>query len=147
MKTKLAVGLFVFIALIGALFIHIFVWPFTTSRPNFTDVEKTFLELPVPSNWRLIEITENRGIAGRACPIEGSGCFSKRVLYKTSENTVAKDIIDFMNSSGCGPVTTLDNSKRPEKSMTYYCRLPNGVKLGSDFRIESREATLILYTY
>lgn len=146
MKNKILVGIVTLLALLGLLWIHLFIYPFTTSHPNFSDVEKTFNNLPIPKDWKLISKSENKGIAGRACPIEGSGCFSKRAVYELPPGTDVNVMTDSLRTFGCGPISVTDTSTKSAKMYTYNCNLAQSVKLGSDFNVESREATLRIFT-
>jgi len=145
MKNKILVGVLTFLSLLGLLYIHLFIYPFTTSHPNFSDVEKAFDALPIPKDWKIISTSENRGIAGRACPIESDGCYSKSMLVKLPDGIDSLKYTDFLRSIGCGAVSVSDTSSKSKRVFTYYCNLSDGIKIGSDFRVESHEASLRVF--
>lgn len=149
MSNKLKVWLlFIFIIMIAsASIINFFIWPFKADTPNFSDVDKAFRAINVPVDWKLIDLTENKGTAGRTCPIEGSGCFSKRGLFSLPEGTDVTDITEFLNSAGCKSIATSDTSSKNGKTYTFYCRLKEGIKLGSDYEVDKRELYLSIRTY
>jgi len=60
---KVALSVFgVFVALLGLAYIHLAVYPFTSQKPNFADVERVFNKMQFPSDWQEISSSENRGV-------------------------------------------------------------------------------------
>lgn len=146
MKNKILVGIVTLLALLGLLWIHLFIYPFTTSHPNFSDVEKTFNNLHIPKDWKLISKSENKGIAGRACPIESDGCYSKKADYRVDERTDSLTMTEILKSFGCGPISTSDTSSKDIKMYTYYCNLSNSMRLGIDFKVVSSEVSVRVFS-
>lgn len=94
------------------------VYPFSTTHPNFSDVERVFNKMQFPSDWEEIDSSENRGIAGRACPIESATkCYHKRKLFKLS-NKVSLDVIEgILKKTGCSAVSFTEN--KPVEGTSY----------------------------
>ncbi len=100
---KLLLGLTVLITL---FVINTWVYPFTSSKPNFSDVERVFNKIQFPNDWEQIDASENSGIAGRRCPIEQeSACYHKSHTYKTGGDTEQAEIEAVLKSSGCSAVS------------------------------------------
>jgi len=102
-KKALIVSLvFVPIILIGLLIVHWFVYPFVSAKPNFADVEAVFNKLQIPSDWQVIEESENRGVAGRQCPIESeSMCFHKAKTFKINNAASEASVSVLLVKAGC----------------------------------------------
>lgn len=145
-RTKIRSLFIVLFVVVFAGFINFFIWPFEADNPNFTDVEKVYNDISIPSGWKLISTTENKGTAGRTCPIESSGCFSKRGLYSLPEGADVIKMTEFLTSAGCKSISTSDTSSKDTKMYTFYCQLTDGIKLGSDFKVDAREATVRIFT-
>lgn len=144
-KTVLVLGV---VFVVGtASFINFFIWPFKASSPNYSDVEKAFNEIKIPDGWQITSITENKGTAGRTCPIEDSGCFSKRVLLKLPEGVDSTVYTRFLADIGCTTLSASDTSSNNIKILSYSCSLGNGIKLGSDFKVGLREAYISIRSY
>lgn len=139
------VFIILFIILIAS-FINFFLWPFQADKPNYSDVEKAYNSIPIPTEWKLKESSENKGTAGRTCPIESSGCFSKRGLYSLPDGTDVLKMTEFLTSAGCKSISTSDTSSKDTKMYTFYCQLTDGIKLGSDFKVDAREASIRAFT-
>jgi hypothetical protein len=141
------ITVFVVLTLVGVVsFINFFIWPFQASSPNYKDVEKAFNAIKLPDGWEITSITENKGTAGRTCPMEGSGCFSKRASIKLPEGVDTTVYTRFLADAGCGPISVSDTSTPTSKMQTYYCNLKNGIRLGSDFKVDNRETSFITFT-
>jgi hypothetical protein len=139
---------FIILFIVTAIsFINFFIWPFEADNPNFSDVDKAYGNISIPKDWKLISTSENKGTAGRTCPIESSGCFSKRGLYSLPEGTDVAEMTEFLTSAGCKSISTSDSSSKDTKMYTFYCQLTDGVKLGSDFKVDAREAYISIHTY
>jgi hypothetical protein len=95
------------VLVVGALIIHWFVYPFTSAQPNFADVEAVFSKMVVPETWVKKGEGSNKGIAGRRCPIESDGCFSKVASFLVPTSTTQAEIESVMISMGC--VTAMVN--------------------------------------
>ena len=104
-KVKIGVGL----ALAGYMafwFINNFVYPFFPESPNFKDVERVFSRMQFPAEWEELDSTENRGLAGRACPIEpGSRCFQKGKKFRVDSNIDQKIVEEVFKQTGCSIVS------------------------------------------
>ena len=99
-----------------------FVYPFTSTRPNFADVESTFNKLQIPSDWKVIDQSENRGIAGRQCPVESDGCFSKGKRFSIPFSTDRAVFIGLLKSAGCiSPSFTENQVKGGPNTANYEC--------------------------
>ena len=84
--------------------INLFVYPLKSSQPNFADVERVFNKIEIPADWVEISSSENSGIAGRACPIESSGCFSIGKRFNVPSNIAIETIQSVYDDSGCPAV-------------------------------------------
>lgn len=124
MKTFLKVGGVVFV-LIALFVINVAYYPFFTSHPNYSDVERVFNKMQFPSDWQEIRSSENRGIAGRACPIESeSKCYHKSKAFKVAEKTSMDTIEAVLKQTGCPIVAIKEN--RPtggEAYTTFKCSI------------------------
>lgn len=100
----------VIVVLIVLTVINFFVYPFQSAKPNFADVERVFNKIVIPADWVEISSSENRGIAGRACPIEpGSACFHKGIRYTVPNNLSTETIQGVFEGSGC-PIVAFTRS-------------------------------------
>lgn len=129
--------------LLSAFIVNSFIYPFQSSKPNFADVERVFNRIQIPSGWVEVSSSENRGIAGRACPIEpGSACFHKSKTYEITKSespiTVFKEILE---TSGCPRVSVTDNSysTSPNTKFTMSCSI-DGLEIGGDLNLAINRA-------
>lgn len=146
-KTKV-ITIFVVLVLAGVIsFINFFIWPFQASSPNYKDVEKAFNAIKIPEGWEIKSITENKGTAGRTCPIENDGCFSKRALIKLPEGVDSTVYTRFLTEAGCGRISASDSSNKTTKILSYNCSLGGGINIGSDFKVGLSEAYISVRSY
>jgi hypothetical protein len=134
MKKGLLIG-GVLLALLAALYINMAVYPFFTSHPNYSDVERVFNKMQFPSDWTEIRSSENRGIAGRACPIEsGSVCYHKSRSFNLPTTTTIEQVKSVMQQSGCQAISVSDNTAQGEtkKKSLLGCSI-DGMRLGADY--------------
>jgi len=106
-----AVGILagIFVAIIAVWIFHNSVYPLTTTHPNFSDVERVFNKMQFPGGWKEIDSSENRGVAGRLCPIESSTkCYHKRKLFKVENNTTQQYLGTIIKTTGCPSVSYSD---------------------------------------
>jgi hypothetical protein len=102
---RLVIAASVVVILIVLSVINLFVYPFKSSQPNFADVERVFNKIMIPADWVEISSSENRGIAGRACPIEpGTACFHKGTRFTVPSSIPVETIQEVYSSSGCPAV-------------------------------------------
>lgn len=95
-----------------------FIYPFQTKHPNFSDVNRVFNKMTFPSDWKVVSTSENKGTAGRTCPIESeSKCFHKGVIYQIPVNTDQKTIEAILRLTGCPSPIFTDN--KPVGSYPY----------------------------
>lgn len=124
-KIALLIGLIVVpVIFVGLLIVNWFVYPFSSATPNFADVEAVYNKLQIPSDWKIVEESENRGIAGRQCPVESvSMCFHIAKTYDINNITQKAVIEDIVLSSGCVSTTEKDNFQEGDirESFTYEC--------------------------
>jgi len=148
MKSKKVVGILVFVIFsIALIIVNFFVYPFQSSSPNYSDVEASFNKISFPNDWTIYKTIENKGIAGRACPIEGSGCFSKQVFIKLPTNTDLEFIKNFLQSQIC--VSDLEVRSTKNNSInryTFYCEVEKNIMLGSDYRVDQGEVSVRVFT-
>lgn len=98
------IGLFVLLS-----FVNWFVYPLKSASPNFKDVETVFNSIKIPNDWVVVDQSENRGIAGRQCPIESDiVCFSKSKTFKVDYDLSNEMIVNVFKTSGCGSVSVTD---------------------------------------
>lgn len=131
--TAITFGIFILLA--GLWVTNAFIYPFTSSNPNYSDVEKAFAKLQFPSDWQEIKSTENRGLHGRGCdPVNGSGCFHKSKTFKVPENTSVEQVEKVLISGGCtGSVKqdiTPQNDTLPTTSLR--CGIGSGISFAAD---------------
>lgn len=98
-RLVITAGIIVVLIVVGA--INLFVYPFQSAKPNFADVERVFNKITIPADWAEISTSENRGIAGRACPLEGSGCFHKSRTFNAPVSTTPEQVEVILSVSGC----------------------------------------------
>lgn len=89
------------IILIVLLIINWFVYPFVSAKPNFADVEAVYNKMVVPADWVKKGEGANKGIAGRQCPIESDGCFSKSASFEVPMSDYKQAIEQITTSMGC----------------------------------------------
>lgn len=131
MKKNSKIFVFVCVALpvlsVGALMIHWFAYPFTSVQPNFADVEAVYSKMVVPDTWVKKGEGANKGIAGRRCPIESDGCFSKSSDYDISAPT-ENEVLAVISSSGCiSPVRKNETFKGDAENSKYSYSCFSGV--------------------
>lgn len=127
----------IFLLLFGVWFIDNAVYPFRAVHPNYSDVDKAFAQLQFPADWQEISSSENRGIRGRACdPLNSSGCFHKRKIFKVSENYTVDQLKQFFIQNGCPGVVEDEYSYGGEERKSYNlsCGLNGGVRLSGNLR-------------
>ncbi len=125
-RRKLFIGFGVFMLLFGAFYIDTSVYPFTSLKPNFADVERVFNRMQFPADWQEIRSSENRGIGGRQCPIESSTrCFHKSKTFSVPENVKPEDVKTILMQTGCPAVSITDVSYEtdPEDSKSLECSI------------------------
>lgn len=122
----LGISLIVFTAgVVNAMF-----YPFTTTHPNYSDVERVFNKIQFPADWQQIDQSENRGIAGRQCPIEpGSVCFHKSETFGVGKDISADVVKGVLLQTGC-PAVSITEHKVIEGTpyTTFECTV-GGVNL------------------
>ncbi len=108
MKKKFFIGLSVVV--LGVLFVNQFIYPFSAANPNFADVERVFGKMQFPTDWQQIDQSENRGIAGRQCPIEpGSACFHKSKTFGVSKDISVDAVKNVLLQTGCHAVNVTEH--------------------------------------
>ena len=122
MKKKVLLSALGAIVLIGLLVVNWFVYPFTSKEPNFADVEAVYNKMVAPNTWVKKGEGANKGIAGRQCPIESDGCFSKVASFTIPISEYASDVESIAISMGCPS----SNQSRVEQiggpaSMSFRC--------------------------
>ncbi len=146
MKKKFFIGLSVVV--LGVLFVNQFIYPFSAANPNFADVERVFGKMQFPSDWQQIDQSENRGIAGRQCPIEpGSACFHKSKRFKIPPNTDRQTIEGVLKQTGC-PAVAFDEVRSTEKLeyTNYQCSVEGLTLDGTYYQGDKWEASFIVST-
>lgn len=134
------------VLLIVAGAVNFFVYPFTSAQPNFADVERVFNKIEVPADWVEVSSSENRGIAGRACPIESSGCFSKSTTFNAPTGTTPEIVQAILGLTGCPlpePVKT-DLGDGRDDSYKLTCSIKGFEAVGNIRNLE--DATEIFLT-
>lgn len=117
-RRKLFIGFGVFMLLFGAFYIDTSVYPFTSLKPNFADVERVFNRMQFPADWQEIRSSENRGIGGRQCPIESESlCFHKSKMFLTPEKPSKETFEGLLKKTGCTIVSYTENM--PEDGTQY----------------------------
>ena len=136
---KIVITAAVLLAVFGTLtVVNWFIYPFSSAQPNYADVEAVFNKLDIPEGWVVLEARENKGIAGRQCPIEpNTVCFSKEKTFKVPSNTTETSIITIFESSGC--ISPVIGEKREYTSGKYsqdYICSTQGVIISGTLRID-----------
>jgi hypothetical protein len=148
LKKKFFIGLGVLVAILVAGYINWEVYPFTTKHPNFSDVERVFNKMQFPADWQQIDESENRGTAGRTCPIEpGSACFHKSKRFKIPQNTDRQIIEGVLKQTGC-PAVAFDEIRSTEKIeyTNYQCSVEGLTIDGTYYQGEKWEASFYVST-
>jgi hypothetical protein len=112
--------------------IHWFVYPFTSAQPNFADVEAVYSKMVVPDTWVKVGEGANSGIAGRRCPIESDGCFSKSANFSIKSAVSSQEVIDVIEQSGCASPALKDETYKgdPEGSRFSYSCFAGAIRVG-----------------
>ena len=121
-KVFIVVAVTLPILFIVATVVNWFVYPFSSTKPNFADVEAVYNKMVVPDTWVKKAEGSNRGIAGRQCPIESDGCFSKVATFSIPAANYTTEIESVAMSMGCPS----SNQSRVEQiggpaSMSFRC--------------------------
>ena len=120
------------ILLATLLIINWFVYPFVSAKPNFADVEAVYNKMVVPADWVKKGEGANKGIAGRQCPIESDGCFSKAGTFSVPMGTTEGVVKDVFESLGCISVLTETNTeKNGPTTTTFRCSAGALIVVGS----------------
>lgn len=101
-------------------------YPFVSTNPNFSDVERVFNKMQFPGDWQEIDSSENSGIAGRQCPIESSShCYHKSKTFLVSESVKPDDVKQVLMQTGCPAVSIQDVGYKtdPEESKSLLCSI------------------------
>lgn len=118
MFKKLGLLWLIGVVMLGLGYVNLAVYPFGTTSPNYSDVERVFNKMRFPSDWTEIRSSENKGVAGRNCPIEsGSVCYHKSKTFKVPKSTASLDVENKLKESGC-PVVAVSESK-PAGGVSY----------------------------
>jgi hypothetical protein len=130
-KSALIIGLVVVLIVIVLNVVNWFVYPFTSAKPNFADVEAVYSKLQIPSDWTVIDESENRGIAGRQCPVESSTmCFHLAKTYNAQHIIDRITVENIVLGSGCISVDEKDESQKDDPVEVYsYTCMSGGVKV------------------
>ncbi len=128
------------ILLIGLLIVNWFVYPFVSAKPNFADVEAVYNKMVVPADWVKKGEGSNKGIAGRQCPIESDGCFSKAATFSVPTGTTEEVVKDVFKSLGCVSVSTDTNTeKNGPTTTTFRCSAGELIAVGSLLERDGRQ--------
>lgn len=135
----ISLGIVFFLA--GLLFVHVFIYPFTVAKPNFSDVEQTFNKMQFPADWQQIDSSQNAGLAGRRCPIEPeSACFHKSKTFKLPASVTIEDVKTIMAQTGCSSIAVSDNTAvDSEKIKKNLNCLVGSISVAASFRDSERE--------
>jgi len=119
------------------MIINWFIYPFTSAKPNFKDVETVFNRIQVPSDWQVIDESENSGIAGRQCPIESATmCFHKSKTYTFRDAPTVDKVMQLLMTSGCSSVETTTSERQDLATINFEC-ISGIVKVRSTLRAAS----------
>ncbi len=112
---------------------------YESQRPNYNDLQKAYNQLEIPSDWKLVSQSDNKGTWGKFCwQIGGESCPYLQAEFKrnpvTSQSEVSKIIMDIGDTLSAQSYTVNTNSyqKCSEKEFneqTYTCSI-SGVKNG-----------------
>jgi len=116
-KVFIVVAVTLPILFIVATVVNWFVYPFSSAKPNFADVEAVYNKMAVPATWVKKAEGSNRGIAGRQCPIESDGCFSKVGTFRVPINTKEDEVKKALESLGC--ISVLADRTEQRGGATY----------------------------
>ena len=137
----------VVVALVVLTIVNFFVYPFQSAKPNFADVERVFNKIEIPTDWVEISSSENRGIAGRACPIEGSGCFSKSKRFSIDPSTPSDNIASVYKTSGCTTISIKEDAQTEGvPPIRFRCSI-DGLTVGGDYYRDEKEITINILSY
>ena len=141
-KKKIALGVgVVFVIFMVVTYVNWFVYPFVSAKPNYADVEKVFNKLQIPPDWVEISRSENKGIAGRQCPIESDGCFSLSKDFKIRNDLDGAGLVEFMKSAGCiSPTISQRAIAADDKNIGYDSECAVGMgRLISEYNPKKKE--------
>lgn len=146
MSKKVVWVLVVTVVSMSLLTINFFIYPFQSSRPNFSDVSSEFDKIIFPPDWQITKIIENKGIAGRACPIEGSGCFSKQAFISLPVNVDKDIVVGVIGDRVCkSPIDIRESKDTAANRYTYYCAVSEGIMLGGDYKVDRSEISIRVF--
>lgn len=137
-----------FLLIVSMVIVDLFVYPFTSDKPNYADVERAFDKIVIPEDWEEISSRENKGIKGRACdPFDKSGCFSKSKTFKVPY-VVNSDNINVLLQDICIKVSYEKNTNTRGASGVTNFRCSTGViTFAGSLREAENEIYLVSRTY
>ena len=98
-----------------------FIYPFSSANPNYADVEAVFDSIQIPGGWIELDRSENRGIAGRQCPIESeSMCFHKAKTFQVPSSIGEETTQGIIQTSGCTSPVVKDQTYSGEPIGSKY---------------------------
>jgi hypothetical protein len=134
-RGKLFTGFGIFMLLLVVFYIDTSVYPFTSQKPNFADVERVFDRMQFPAEWQEIRSSENRGIGGRRCPIESpSYCFHKGKDFRTASSIDNAIIESITRQSECVPISFNYNEPLNGESYTNFLCSSGAIELRGTFK-------------
>ncbi len=130
----------VVIIIFGLLYVNFAVYPFTSTTPNYSDVERVFNRMTFPADWKLEKETINKGIAGRQCPIESeTACFLKSKTFTLKDKNIVSMLKDLLEETGCkDPVMTDNTDSEGRRVVEYECSI-DAVSLGVSYDFRTYE--------
>jgi len=104
-----------------------FVWQYFINRPNYRDLEREYRKITIPTDWQLINRSDDKGALGYICwEIDNSACPSISTQYETVE-TKSPDIdLDILYSIARDlgyDVQTDNNDSCKDDAIQYSCKL------------------------
>lgn len=135
MFKKLGLLWLIGVVMLGLGYVNLAVYPFGTTSPNYSDVERVFNKMRFPSDWTEIRSSENKGVAGRNCPIEsGSVCYHKSKTFKVQDGLTNEEVKSVLVMTGCPSPAEMDTTDSGElqKSTNFDCSV-DGLEIGATY--------------
>ena len=126
-----------------------FAWQYAINRPNYRDLKREYSKLSIPSDWKLVSESDNKGVLGLFCwQIEGSECPYAGLQYSaTTPPSPAIDnaVISKIVQSGDFQIIETNNNHCVVETDNYYCSVSaKKNKMSLDVSIGVENANKIL---
>jgi hypothetical protein len=112
-------------AIILAVIALLFVWQYFINRPNYYDLKREYSKLTIPSNWKLVNRDDNKGVLGLFCwGIDDSSCPSISESFVSNEplnSSLDMSVITNIATRSGYDIKTIDVKNCIDNNDVYVC--------------------------